>query len=222
MKEEIAIYARRLHAQVSELLGTKNFHIAGGALRTCVENFDILSMDMKNNANDQVPIYSKDVDCFFGNVNEYNLALNTLKESGYEISKERANSVLMEKPGYIKYDLVYLSHIYNGKSIIDDFDFTNCCISIGEEGLVTSTSFWEDVEKRKLVINKLKIPYHSIARAGKFMKKGYTISDEDKIYLFDNAAQSPVGPYEEDEYEQSKVQVPTVELNNTKTDVTLW
>lgn len=215
MKEQVALYAKRLFDKTSELLGTDRFHIAGGVLRTYVEDFKVIELGLDDT---DVPIYSKDVDCFFDNGAAYFLAKKSLEDKGYTVEKERTNSVVMEKAGHTTYDLVYLEYAFSGKSIIADFDFTNCCIAIGKDGLSTSTSFWEDVQNRKLVINNSKIPYHSIARAGKFMKKGYSLSDEDKIRLFDNAASSPYGPYEEDEYESDMAQSPVLPyVSDTRT-----
>lgn len=202
-KEETALYAKRLFDQTAELLSTNKFHIAGGVLRTFVEDFHLVSL-----ADTSTPVYSKDVDCFFNDGNAFHTAKNSLISKGYVEGKQRTNSVVMEKAGHTTYDLVYLPNTTDGMSIILDFDFTNCCIAFGRDGLITTNTFWDDVENRVIRISNSKIPYHSIARAGKFMKQGYDISESTKIQLFDNAALSAHGPYEEDEYGEKTASIP--------------
>lgn len=195
IKEKTEDFAKRLFDETSEKLGTEKFYIAGGALRSFVET---PGLDLLNDG--KTVAMSKDVDCFFNNAAEYTKSMIKLIKQGYQKSKERRNSVVMEKEGETTYDLVYLEWAFDGKSIIDDFDFTNCCVAYGKEGLTVGDTFFEDVQSCQLKINNVKIPYHTIQRAGKFIKKGYILSDKDKITLFENAANAPWGPYDEDEY----------------------
>lgn len=204
MKEQTEQYGKRLFEQTAELLGTNQFHIAGGVLRAYVEDFHLVS-----SFNSNTPILSKDVDCFFNDGAEYFKAKESLEARGYVVGRERTSSVSMDKDGHTSYDLVYLAKIFNGSDIIDDFDFTNCCIAIGKEGLLLHhDNFFIDVAARNLKINKVKIPYHTISRAGKFMKNGYTLDNESKVLLFDNAANASYGPYEEDEYTEAAQAAP--------------
>lgn len=191
MRENVTKFAEELHQQSSERLRTDKFYIAGGALRDFVESGSK---------------YPKDVDCFFQSETEFNIAKLSLKAEGFVVVKERNNSVVFEKVGSRTYDLVLLDYITCAADIIVDFDFTNCCIAFGKEGLVTTGTFFEDVVSMTLKINNIKLPYHTIQRAGKFMARGYSLSDDIKINLFNTAAYSPVGPYDEEEYSNSEME----------------
>lgn len=138
---------------------------------------------------------------FFSNPDDFRTARKSLIEQGYVEGRKRNSSVVMEKLGEVDYDLVFVPMSSNGQSIVSDFDFTNCCVAYGKEGLVTNEHFFDDVINRKLRLNTVKMPYHTIQRAGKFIKKGYELDDVDRVQLFNNAAMSSLGPYQEDEYE---------------------
>ncbi len=191
MREKTFMFAEALFIQTNERLRTDKFYIAGGALRDFVEDGSK---------------YPKDIDCFFGNETEFNIAKLSLTAEGFAVVKERTNSVVFEKVGHRTYDLVLLDYIKCAADIIVDFDFTNCCIAFGAEGIVHTGTFFEDVKARRLVINNVKLPYHTIQRAGKFMNRGYSLSDDAKLDLFNAAAYSPFGPYEEEEYSNSEME----------------
>lgn len=195
MIEKTEEFAKKLFEETSKKLDTVNFWIAGGAIRAFVEAPGLESLsDGKSVA------MSKDVDCFFNDPNDMEKAKKSLLDQGYRIGKTRKSSYVMEKEGEVEYDLVFNDFAYSGKSIFSDFDFTNCCVAYGKEGLSFGDTFFDDVQKRKLNINRLKLPYHTIQRAGKFMKNGYDLSIVDKLVIFEEAANAPWGPYDEEEY----------------------
>ena len=89
------------------------------------------------------------------------------------------------------------------KNIIGDFDFTNCCAAYGSSGLTTHPDFFYDVMNRKIKINMVKLPYHTIQRAAKFQKRGYTIDTATKLQMFDYAMTASWGFDKEKEYHES-------------------
>lgn len=62
VKENLAFYAKRLFKVTAAKLGTSNFHIAGGALRSFVEDFSGAASEAETLLHSNS---LKDIDCFF-------------------------------------------------------------------------------------------------------------------------------------------------------------
>jgi hypothetical protein len=54
---------------------------------------------------------------------------------------------------------------------IETFDFTVCCAAINYGEVVTHQTFWMDLAKRRLVINKVTFPLSTMWRMHKYIKK---------------------------------------------------
>lgn len=195
-KKETELYCESLHIKLSEELGTDKFFIAGGAIRWFVENSQVKENDFFSSS--VVPL--NDIDVFITDPTIWQDAKDKLMESGYIINKERKSSVVFEKAGKKDINLVLLKNIVVSMQIIEGFDFTNSQAVYGNNELKTSDTFFEDVLDKELKINEIKLPYHSIQRAAKFQKNGYTVSDDVKITLINNALNSTHGFKQEEEY----------------------
>lgn len=73
-----------------------------------------------------------------------------------------------------KYDLVK-KFFSDPETAINAFDFTVSCAAIDRTKVYTHPTFFVDLAKRALVINKLPYPMSTLWRMQKYIKKGYTI-----------------------------------------------
>lgn len=193
-------YAKKLFDEVSEIVGSDKFTIAGGAIRNFVEqaNEPVIAIDLSlkqlNDGSSQ-----PDIDLFFNCSEEWQDSKDTLLNKGYKIVKERTRSAVFSKYSKPDIDLVLLE-LSTPEGIIADFDFTNCCVAYSKDGLVTHPDFFVHVKNKELKINMVKLPYHTLQRAAKFKKKGYSIDTNTKLDIFDYAMKAPWGFEKEKEY----------------------
>lgn len=187
IKDQLEVYCKVMFNLTSDILGTDQFYIAGGAIRDFVENPD--------EAHKKV----KDIDCFFSCSSAWHDACDRLIRDEWFIDKARDHSKVFSKPGKASLDLV-LTEERSPQDIIKNFDLTCCCAAYGKNGLYMAPDFIKDTQNRVLRINMVKLPYHTIQRIDKFKERGYTISDEEAARVLAYAAKAPWGPEKETEY----------------------
>ena len=189
--EQTTAHAKKLFDEVSETLGTDKFIIAGGCLRNFVEEESAKGLEKTLNEFGQAPTPS-DIDVFMYDPTVWQDTKDRLLSSGYEITKERSRSAVFYKHKSRDIDLVLLEGAIIGEDVIRDFDFTNCCIAYDKGGLTTHDMFFPHVTNRELKVNNVKLPYHTLLRASKFHKKGYTLDTDTRLALFDQALLSSI------------------------------
>lgn len=81
-----------------------------------------------------------------------------------------------------KYDLVK-KYFASPELTIEAFDFTVCCAAVDGKSVFTHDTFWIDLAKRQLMINKLPFPLSTLWRLQKYIKKGYTICSGEMLTL---------------------------------------
>jgi hypothetical protein len=82
-------------------------------------------------------------------------------------------------------------------STIDSFDFTVCCCGVTREEVFYHETFFIDLAKKRLVINKLPYPVSTLRRLQKYILKGYKICNGGIIHIVQAIQQMPQENIEE-------------------------
>jgi hypothetical protein len=177
IKKQTIEHFEKIYANFTELFGTQDFFIAGGAIRDFAESFG----------------EPKDYDIFVNDIGNFHLIGYKLRNAGYTVQTERKNSALFIKDGDVLFDLIYIDTSNSkesfGQYIINNFDLTCCCAAIGECGLVHHPDFFKDIDDKEIKINKLKLPYHTYKRIAKHIRKGYSVDPSVLVQVMDFAVE---------------------------------
>jgi hypothetical protein len=80
------------------------------------------------------------------------------------------------------YDLVR-KYFPSASETIKEFDFTVCCASVDIHNVYTHETFFIDLAKRQLMINKLPFPLSTMWRMQKYIQKGYYMCSGEMLKL---------------------------------------
>lgn len=81
-----------------------------------------------------------------------------------------------------KYDLVK-KYFPLPELTANEFDFTICCAAVDNKRVYTHESFFIDLAKRQLMINKLPFPLSTMWRLQKYIQKGYFMCSGEMLKL---------------------------------------
>jgi len=81
-----------------------------------------------------------------------------------------------------KYDLVK-KYFANAQTCIEEFDFTVCCAAVDLGIVYTHETFFIDLAKRQLMINKLPFPLSTMWRMQKYIKQGFYMCSGEMLKL---------------------------------------
>lgn len=119
---------------------------------------------------------SSDIDLFFPNDDEYKKARAYFLDGDTPKAKlifENENATKIVR-GKQRIDLCR-KYFASPKDTIDAFDFTVACGAVTDKYVITHETFFIDLSRKALVINKLPYPISTISRMQKYIKKGYHI-----------------------------------------------
>jgi hypothetical protein len=136
--------------------GRFNFWIAGGSIKDYFFKTKI-----------------KDFDLFFPNQFEMEKMLNHFKDRNevkFEVDKV-ANIVIKGRV----YQIVKKNFFQDPIDTISNFDFTVCCGAVDRENFYCDDNYFIDLASKKLMVNNLTFPVDSIRRMQKYIKKGFSI-----------------------------------------------
>lgn len=171
---------------------SKAFAIAGGAVSSVIQG--------------QTP---KDVDCFFGSCEEYELAETNLRHNPeFRIVKERKNSILFSHATEtLMIDIVRPERNQDGSyksydEIVDNFDLVHICMYFSpEKGIVQVNPDSIKYSMEKIIkIHKVCLPYHTLGRISKYRHRGFFIGPEEERLILDYCYKAHWGASAEAEY----------------------
>lgn len=119
--------------------------------------------------------YAKsDIDLFFKSPADAKNASEAIRLKGGKLAFKNNNKqrwLLHGKP----IDIV-LNHFFGGPGeTIEQFDFTVCCAAVDRTQMYTHAHFFEDVVRRRLVLNSLPFPLSTLERMQRYINKGFRI-----------------------------------------------
>ena len=151
--------------------------VAGGAVLSTIRNGKI-DID-------------QDADIYFRIINDLNTFKNELINRGYVITIETKSykefSCISEVVELKKTNTNTIDLICINKSIqeyIDEFDFTVCKCAVTTNDFYCCDSFFEDMGKYRLRIDKKLYNKNFIKRLQKYIQKGYSANEEDLVNIF--------------------------------------
>lgn len=80
------------------------------------------------------------------------------------------------------YDLVR-KYFPSASETINEFDFTVCCAAVDIHNIYTHDTFFIDLAKRQLMINKLPFPLSTMWRMQKYIQKGFYMCSGEMLKL---------------------------------------
>lgn len=116
---------------------------------------------------------SSDIDVYFPNEEELLKAREWLEDNQIDIKFENEKIVMFYMNNQ-KFEFVKV-YFDSPMATIQEFDFTVCCCAVSKEDVFIHETFFMDLAKRRLVINKLPFPLSTLQRLQKYFKKGYWI-----------------------------------------------
>lgn len=150
---------------------------------------------------------SSDIDIYFPSEEDYKKAIEYLCKSNTRVmvsedidennakvitkiitSKETAKIVFendnVTKVLYngMKFDIIK-KYFPSVKDTILEFDFTVCCAGVDLHNVYTHDTFFIDLSKRQLMINKLPYPLSTMWRMQKYINKGYYMCSGEMLKL---------------------------------------
>lgn len=117
-----------------------------------------------------VPVKT-DYDLFFPNGIEFKNAYDYMVSKGAEVVWESDNGIKLQYNGK-KYDLVK-KYFDTPERTISEFDFTVSMVAVDTEQVYYSDTFFIDLAKRQLIINKITYPPSTMSRAFRYYEKGF-------------------------------------------------
>lgn len=113
-----------------------------------------------------------DIDIYFPNESEHKKALEylKLKETKVLWDNERVVRVFYKNRHF---DLIKI-YFRNPSHTLDNFDFTVCCCAVDNSMVYYHPTFFMDLAKRRIVINKIILPLSTLQRLQKYIWYGFT------------------------------------------------
>ena len=130
-----------------------------------------------------------DYDIYFPNEEEFKKAKKYLLENGAEVVWESGNGMKFNYNGLVL-DLVKI-YSEDPAQTIERFDFTCCMFAIKDNQLFYGESSFDDLNNRKLIINRITNPLSSLKRSYKYQRKGFNISAEEAKKLYEEIKKLP-------------------------------
>ena len=133
-----------------------------------------------------------DVDIFFPNQQNYDVAKSYFISHGYTLVYENENATRWQKennPNECVFELIKIFY-RDPKHCIKAFDFTVCCCAIDRSGIYYHETFFMDLAGKNLIINDFRNPEGTFSRIKKYMDKGFNIHKNQITILF-NAIRNP-------------------------------
>lgn len=147
---------------IASLLNTRHFTLAGGSIVNIIQEEQV-----------------NDFDIFIENREAFDrLRARMELEDSYlfYIITHRKNSFQVEIGKGFIIDIVHTTS-QSAKEIIEDFDFVHCAIAYNpNEGVVSLPNTMECIVAKRLEVNKLKLPVHTLKRVGKYLGRGYSVN----------------------------------------------
>jgi hypothetical protein len=145
---------------------------------------------------------TSDIDLYFPDEAEFNkckeylmkATMRTVKENIddeeviKEVPKPKAvklfenDTVLKVKYNNRLYDVIK-RYFPSPDLTITEFDFTVCCAAVDRRQIYTHNTFFIDLAKRQLMINKLPFPLSTLWRMQKYIQKGYYMCSGEMLKL---------------------------------------
>ena len=145
---------------------------------------------------------TSDIDLYFTCVEDFEKCKKyLLEQTTVRVEREEEGKIIIEKypkPKATKgfendnvlkvkykgrdYDLVK-KYFTNASACIDEFDFTVCCAAVDLSNVYTHDTFFIDLAKRQLMINKLPFPLSTMWRMQKYIQKGYYMCSGEMLKL---------------------------------------
>lgn len=118
--------------------------------------------------------YAKsDIDIYFPNSSELEKAKKWFLDNKGEIKFENNRLIVFHYEKY-KFELIKI-YFSSPEETIEQFDFTVCCCAVDKVKIYYHDTFFIDLAKKRLVINKLLFPLSTLQRLQKYIIKGYLI-----------------------------------------------
>jgi hypothetical protein len=131
-----------------------------------------------------------DMDLYFANEECFNQAKQALEDEGWELVFETDRAITIRNNGRIV-QLIRFIFCIDPANLIARFDFTVCAAALviyawndtTAGDLILHDDFFEHLAGRILVFQGSPLPLSSLKRAIKYVKRGYSICDENLIAL---------------------------------------
>lgn len=143
------------------ILDTENGWLAGGAVRSLIDNSNI-----------------QDYDLFFKNEESLNYTKSKLQElKADKIFECPLGYLTTYKYGDLKIQLISKRFYHSLEVLFNSFDFTCCQFSATRTKFITTKTALKDTIKKELHLNELEYPVATINRIRKYKSKGYKIDN---------------------------------------------
>lgn len=145
---------------------------------------------------------TSDIDLYFPCEEDYTKCKKYLiEQSTITISKEEEGKTIITKFPKSKAKIIFENDnvtkiIYKGRpydlvkkwfpsaaETIKEFDFTVCCATVDIENVYVHDTFFIDLAKRQLMINKLPFPLSTMWRMQKYIQKGFYMCSGEMLKL---------------------------------------
>jgi len=150
-----------------------NCWVAGGAVRDYFLGLPVTS----------------DIDLFFPDERNYNLAVSYFDEAGAKTIWESDNGMKVELDGKT-FDLVK-KFFLSPQATIEAFDFTVSMFAVDLKTVYTAPTSFIDLAKKQLMVNKITFPASSMSRAFKYHRKGFWICQGEQRKLIEAVQAMP-------------------------------
>ncbi len=126
-----------------------------------------------------------DVDIFFADQSNYNIARRHFESNGFEMIYENENASRWSKLDGKSCIFELIKRFYpDPKITINNFDFTVCCCAIDRAGIYYHETYFIDLAGKNLVLNNTNNPEGTFNRVKKYIDKGFNIDRKQISILF--------------------------------------
>lgn len=160
-------------SELPEVWASGQCWIAGGAIRDRLVHHD-----------------QKDMDLFFDEVAVLDRARTKLLANGWVEAKASEAAYQFRKECGVVLDLVRRLRT-SPLETIQRFDFIACCVAVSPTHLVYHRLFEEQTTATVLRFNACPAPRSSVIRACRFVRRGWTMSHEDALWVTDEGDLRP-------------------------------
>ena len=167
---------------VMDCLVRYNVVLAGGCINSLFTN---------------APVH--DLDLYFSNIDDLLSFVSDCYTAKQMTSIHLTDKSITFKDGDVIYQCIYFKYFDNIKDIFNSFDFTVCmgAFDFRTGKFVFDKNFFRDVAKRNLVFNiNTDYPIVSELRIEKYINKGYTISNKERLKILFSVSQLEINDYE--------------------------